>query len=61
MRDFTGTVVKLVDLTPTAKGVFIELDGDGMNFQAGITSTCICPTSPSHAPFTGQFTVAPHV
>lgn len=35
VRDFTGTVVKLVDLTPTAKGVFIELDGDGLCFQAG--------------------------
>lgn len=35
MRDFSGTVVKLSDLTPTAKGVFIELDGDGIDFQAG--------------------------
>jgi phenol hydroxylase P5 protein len=35
MQDFTGTVARLVDLTPTAKGVFIELDGDGIAFQAG--------------------------
>lgn len=35
MQDFTGTIVKLSDLTPTAKGVFIELDGDGIKFQAG--------------------------
>jgi phenol hydroxylase P5 protein len=35
MQDFTGTVAKIVDLTPTAKGVFIELDGDGIDFQAG--------------------------
>ena len=35
MRDFTGTVAKIVDLTPTAKGVYIELDGDGIDFQAG--------------------------
>ena len=35
MQDFEGTVTALVDLTPTAKGVFIELDGDGINFQAG--------------------------
>jgi phenol hydroxylase P5 protein len=28
-------VTALVDLTPTAKGVFIELDGEGINFQAG--------------------------
>jgi phenol/toluene 2-monooxygenase (NADH) P5/A5 len=35
MQDFEGTVTELVDLTPTAKGVFIELNGDGINFQAG--------------------------
>jgi phenol hydroxylase P5 protein len=35
MQDFTGTVARIVDLTPTAKGVFIELDGDGIDFQAG--------------------------
>lgn len=35
MQDFEGTVTELVDLTPTAKGVFIELDGDGIQFQAG--------------------------
>jgi phenol hydroxylase P5 protein len=35
MRDFVGTVTEVVDLTPTAKGVFIELDGDGIAFQAG--------------------------
>jgi phenol hydroxylase P5 protein len=35
MQDFEGTVTALVDLTPTAKGVFIELDGEGINFQAG--------------------------
>ena len=35
MRDYVGTVARVVDLTPTAKGVFIELDGDGIDFQAG--------------------------
>jgi phenol hydroxylase P5 protein len=35
MQDFIGTVTRVVDLTPTAKGVFIELDGDGIAFQAG--------------------------
>lgn len=35
MRDYTGTVARVVDLTPTVKGVFIELDGDGITFQAG--------------------------
>lgn len=35
MQDYTGTVSRLVDLTPTVKGVFIELDGQGIDFQAG--------------------------
>ncbi len=35
MQDFVGTVRDVVQLTPTAKGVFIELDGDGIDFQAG--------------------------
>jgi phenol hydroxylase P5 protein len=35
MQDFTGTVTRVADLTPTVKGVFIELDGDGIEFQAG--------------------------
>lgn len=35
MQDFVGTVVRVSDLTPTAKGVFIELDGEGIDFQAG--------------------------
>lgn len=35
MQDFAGTVSKVVDLTPTAKGVFIELEGSGIDFQAG--------------------------
>lgn len=34
MQDFIGTVAKIIDLTPTAKGVFIELDSD-IEFQAG--------------------------
>ncbi len=35
VRDFYGSVRRVVDLTPTAKGLFIELDGDGIEFQAG--------------------------
>lgn len=35
VRDFTGTVVRLDDLTHDVKGVFIELPGDGIDFQAG--------------------------
>jgi phenol/toluene 2-monooxygenase (NADH) P5/A5 len=33
LKDYAGKVVDLVDLTPTIKGVFIEVDG--MQFQAG--------------------------
>ena len=33
LQDFAGKVAGLVDLTPTIKGVFIEVDG--MEFQAG--------------------------
>ena len=33
LKDYAGTVADLVDLTPTIKGVFIEVDG--MEFQAG--------------------------
>jgi phenol hydroxylase P5 protein len=35
VRDFVGTVTDVLDLTPTAKGLFIELDGEGLAFQAG--------------------------
>lgn len=35
VRDYEGVVTKVLDLTPTAKGVFIELEGDGISFQAG--------------------------
>ncbi|MCA1998113.1 MAG: 2Fe-2S iron-sulfur cluster binding domain-containing protein, partial [Armatimonadetes bacterium] len=35
VRDFTGTVVRLDDLTHDVKGVFIELPGEGIDFQAG--------------------------
>ncbi|MBI5781705.1 MAG: 2Fe-2S iron-sulfur cluster binding domain-containing protein [Rhodocyclales bacterium] len=34
VRDYTGTVNRLVDLTPTIKGVFITLD-EPLHFQAG--------------------------
>lgn len=34
VRDFTGTVVRMEDLTPTIKGVFIQLDTP-IDFQAG--------------------------
>jgi phenol/toluene 2-monooxygenase (NADH) P5/A5 len=33
LKDFAGKVVDLIDLTPTIKGVFLEVEG--MEFQAG--------------------------
>jgi phenol hydroxylase P5 protein len=36
LRDFPGRVTRLVDLTPTIKGVWVTLDdGPGLDFQAG--------------------------
>jgi phenol/toluene 2-monooxygenase (NADH) P5/A5 len=35
VEDYSGTVVKIEDLTPTIKGIWIELPGDGLEFQAG--------------------------
>src|SRR5260370_32462083 len=35
VRDFRGRVTELVDLSPTVKGIHIELDGEGIAFQAG--------------------------
>ena len=36
IRDFAGTVTRIEDLTPTVKGVWIELgDSAGIHFQAG--------------------------
>jgi len=36
IRDFSGQVARIEDLTPTIKGVWIELDdADGIHFQAG--------------------------
>ncbi|WP_028082039.1 NADH:ubiquinone reductase (Na(+)-transporting) subunit F [Solimonas soli] len=35
IADFSGVVRRIVDLTPTIKGIHLALDGDGMAFQAG--------------------------
>jgi phenol hydroxylase P5 protein len=35
MRDFEGRVTGLVELTPTIRGIRIELPGDSFEFQAG--------------------------
>lgn len=35
VEDFSATVVRLEDLTPTIKGIWLEVPGDGVEFQAG--------------------------
>lgn len=35
VEDFTATVARLEDLTPDIKGVWLEIDGAGIDFQAG--------------------------
>jgi phenol/toluene 2-monooxygenase (NADH) P5/A5 len=35
VEDYSGTVVKIENLTPTIKGIWIEIPGDGLEFQAG--------------------------
>lgn len=35
VQDFEGEVVRLEDLTPDIKGVWLKLDGEGVAFQAG--------------------------
>lgn len=35
VRDFEATVTRLVDLTHDVKGVFLAVDGEGIDFQAG--------------------------
>ena len=35
IEDFSATVAKLESLTPTIKGIWLEIPGDGLAFQAG--------------------------
>jgi len=35
IEDFSGTVVKIEELTPTIRGIWLEVPGDGVEFQAG--------------------------
>ncbi|CAM2152483.1 Phenol hydroxylase P5 protein [Pararobbsia alpina] len=35
VRDHVGRVVDIRDLTPTVKGIFVDLEGEGIDFQAG--------------------------
>ncbi len=35
VKDYVGTVAELTDLTPDIKGIVIEIEGEGIEFQAG--------------------------
>lgn len=35
VQDYSATVSEIIDLTPDIKGVVLDLDGDGIEFQAG--------------------------
>ena len=35
VRDYRGTVARIVDLSPTIKGIHVDVDGEGIDFQAG--------------------------
>jgi phenol hydroxylase P5 protein len=35
IEDFSATVVRVEDLTPTTKGIWLAVEGDGVDFQAG--------------------------
>ncbi len=35
VRDFSGLVTRIENLTPTIKGIWVRLDGEPMDFQAG--------------------------
>ncbi|MFO1469141.1 MAG: 2Fe-2S iron-sulfur cluster binding domain-containing protein [Steroidobacteraceae bacterium] len=51
VRDHTGTVTRIVDLTPTIKGVWIRLDGEPMVFQAGQYVNFHFPSEIGHRAF----------
>jgi phenol hydroxylase P5 protein len=50
VKDFYGTVVRLESLTPTVKGVFIELD-ESIHFQAGQYINFAIEAEQSHRAF----------
>lgn len=52
VRSATATVTRIVDLTPTIKGVYAEVDGaDGLPFQAGQYVNVQLPDGSGHRPF----------
>jgi len=52
VRDYSGVVSRIDDLTPTIKGVWIKLDGDAhLRFQAGQYINLAYPAEHSHRAF----------
>jgi phenol hydroxylase P5 protein len=51
VRTVQATVTRLVDLTPTIKGVYAEVDGEGLAFQAGQYVNVQLPDGSGHRPF----------
>ncbi len=52
VRSVTATVSRIVDLTPTIKGVYATVDGpDGLPFQAGQYVNVQLPDGSGHRPF----------
>ena len=51
VEDFVGTVTRLEDLTPDIKGVWLDLDGDGIRFQAGQYINLMLPGIDGPRPF----------
>tara|TARA_R110001599_G_scaffold353880_1_gene601964 strand:- start:76169 stop:77236 length:1068 start_codon:yes stop_codon:yes gene_type:complete len=51
VQDYIGTVVKLEKLTPRILGVFLEIDGDGLEFQSGQYANLHLPGLDTPRPF----------
>ena len=51
VQDYTGTVVKLEKLTPRILGVFLEIEGDGLEFQSGQYANLHIPGLDTPRPF----------
>jgi len=51
VQDYTGTVVKLEKLTPRILGVFLEIEGDGLEFQSGQYANLHVPGLDTPRPF----------
>lgn len=51
VKDYTGTVVKLEKLTPRILGVFLEVEGDGLEFQSGQYANLHIPGLDTPRPF----------